>query len=369
MQTQQRRLHPDGASFRLPLIVQDAMWVIDLGSTLPPLHLGYLNSAKSFLFTSKYSGASTNRGITTPTEKYVVMRTRALNTLWILRGLWLLVAIAAPWDLLAWHSSPVNVVLEITGWLIWAIGAVSLFAVVPVGLTAIRLIAPMMFVGAVVALPHSLRDNNSPLLCLVALLSTTLCQFVLLQPSITNAMVQGGAYGNETRLALRTPVPYLAPAIVTWVLLASSLMAGPLLLAAKQWILGACITAIALGLLCVVPSRMHRLSRRWLVIVPSGIVVHDHLVLAETMMLTSSNISQVNLRDAPSDEADLTGGVFGSRLVIALSESEKVVISTMTMKFLHSAEALHVHSFAIAPLDIAQARQHILNRMSGSISE
>lgn len=297
------------------------------------------------------------------------MRTRMVNTLWVLRCLWLLVAIAAPWDLLAWHSSPVNVVLEITGWLIWAIGAVSLFAVVPVGLTAIRLIAPMMFVGAVVALPHSLSDKNSPLLCLVALLSATLCEFVLLLPSITNAMVQGGAYGNETRLALRTPVPYLAPAIVTWVLLASSLIGGPLLLAAKQWILGACIAAIALGLLCVVPSRMHRLSRRWLVIVPSGIVIHDHLVLAETMMLKSSNISHVTLRDAPSDEADLTGGVFGSRLVIALNESEKVVISAITMKFLQSGEGLHVQSFAIAPLNITQARQHILNCVSGPISE
>ncbi|MSO59193.1 MAG: hypothetical protein EXQ63_02585 [Ilumatobacteraceae bacterium] len=297
------------------------------------------------------------------------MRIRTLNALWVLRGLWLLVAIAAPWDLLAWHSSPVNVVLQTVGWSIWAIGAVSVFAVLPAGLTAIRLVTPIIFAGSLVALPHALAHDKSLLLSFVAILSTTLCEIALLLPSISTAMVQGGAYGNENRIALRTPVPYIAPAFVAWAITAASSIGAPLLLASKQWILGGGVCAIALGLLYVVPSRMHRLSRRWLVIVPSGIVIHDHLVLAETMMLKSSNILYVTLSDAPSGEADLTGGVFGSRLVINLHESEKVVISAMTMKLLHSSEALHVQSFAIAPSNTTHARQQILNRVSPLTNE
>ena len=260
-------------------------------------------------------------------------------------------------------------VLQTLGWSLWAIGAIGIFAVLPAGLTAIRLITPMMFVASVAALPHALSHDLSLLLTFFAIFITALCEIALLLPSINNSMVQGGAYGNENRLALRTPVPYLVPAVVTWALTAASTIGAPLLLASKQWIIGGGVAVIALGLLSVVPQRMHRLSRRWLVIVPSGIVIHDHLVLAETMMLTTSNIADVVLSDTPATEADLTGGVFGSRLIITLRESEKVVISAMTMKLLKSSQGLHVQSFAIAPSSPTHSLQQIQNRISRSTNE
>jgi 2-keto-4-pentenoate hydratase len=78
-------------------------------------------------------------------------------------------------------------------------------------------------------------------------------------------------------------------------------------------------------------------------------VVHDHLVLAETMMTPKANVISTKVVDAVADSADLTGGVLGSRLSIEMKEADKVVLSAITAKTLKTTEALHVKTFSIAP--------------------
>ncbi len=56
-------------------------------------------------------------------------------------------------------------------------------------------------------------------------------------------------------------------------------MVGPLALAARAWVPGVLLTAAAVALGWFLGRRFHRLARRWLVLVPAGVVVHDHLVL------------------------------------------------------------------------------------------
>jgi len=178
---------------------------------------------------------------------------------------------------------------------------------------------------------------------------------------VVDEMVQGGAYGQEIRFALRTPWPHILPAIVSWLLFVGSLTTGTLFLAAQQWIIGALLTAVGLALVQTVPRRIHRLARRWLVLVPAGIVVHDHMVLAETMMVRRHNITFVNMADHAGEEADLTGGVPGSRLVIGARNADKVILTPIAAKFLQTAEALHVQSFAIAPRRCSVARSALLH--------
>ena len=160
------------------------------------------------------------------------------------------------------------------------------------------------------------------------------------------------------RLVLRTPVPYLAPAIVTWALYAGSAIGGTLALAGRQWLVGAALTVVALVLTVRVPRRLHRLSRRWLVVVPAGVVVHDHMVLSETMMVRRANITGVQAALAAGEAADLTGGVTGARLLVSMREADKVLINDLTAKMLGvTTGALHVQSYAIAPRRLTRALQ------------
>jgi len=78
-------------------------------------------------------------------------------------------------------------------------------------------------------------------------------------------------------------------------------------------------------------------------------VVHDHLVLHETIMAHTEKILSATRASDVGEAADLTGGVIGDRLTIALTEADKVVLSAITAKTLGTTEALHVKMFCIAP--------------------
>jgi hypothetical protein len=168
-------------------------------------------------------------------------------------------------------------------------------------------------------------------------------------------MVQGGAYGDEKRFALRTPLPYVVPAIVAWLFYVTTLIGGSLFLAAQQYVIGAILTAAGIFLSRSIPLRLHRLARRWLVLVPVGIVVHDHLVLHETIMVHTEKVKSIIRVSEVGESADLTGGVIGDRIAISLTEADKVILSAITAKALGTTEALHVKMFCIAPRRLTAA--------------
>ena len=251
---------------------------------------------------------------------------------------WTGIALAAPWlSVGANHSVAVAIVLATWGWTLWVAVAIAVLVPSPLSVTAIRTITPLAVVCSFCAL--------SPL----AIFSSILMMVVTNSSLFTDVMVQGGAYGDEKRFALRTPMPYLAPAFVAWAALTFALIGGSLITAARGFWFGVPLIALGLAMARFVPRRLHRLSRRWLVIVPAGIVVHDHLVLAETMMTPKSKILSSTIVDSPNDSADLTGGVLGSRLSIEMKEADKVVLSAITARTLKTTEALHVKTFSIAP--------------------
>ncbi len=251
---------------------------------------------------------------------------------------WVVLALSSPWQAIADDASrSVSWVLLIWGWLLWTGVGASLLVPSPMSLTIIRIVVPLSVVVSVIA--------NQPLAIFCSVAALVVCA----SPVFVDAMVQGGAYGDETRFALRTPLPYVVPAVIAWLVYTSALIGGSLLLAAREYVAGAILVAIGILLSRTIPQRLHRLARRWLVLVPVGIVVHDHLVLHETIMSPSEKILSVTRTSEVGEAADLTGGVFGDRLTVALTEADKVVLSAITAKTLGTTEALHVKMFCIAP--------------------
>lgn len=263
---------------------------------------------------------------------------------WAACAAWTGVALVNPWAAVAHgRSGPVSAVLLAWGWAAWAVILLALLVPSALSLTAVRIVAPVAVVAAVA--------DGRP-----ASVAVTLLAFVLLMSAdVADILVQGSAYGAETRFVLRTPVPYFVPALLVSSVLSSAVLAGTLLLVARNWAVGVPVTALGALLAWRAPVRLHRLSRRWLVLVPAGLVVHDHMVLAETMMLRRDNIESVTLRAENGEAADLTGGVMRRRVAVVLRQADKVLVSPMTMKFLGTSQALHVQGFAVAPRRAAAA--------------
>ena len=124
--------------------------------------------------------------------------------------------------------------------------------------------------------------------------------------------LQASAYGDERRFGLRPPLGYLVPTVVSWMMWAVAVIVAPLAWAARAWVLGAIATAVAVAATLLLPRRWHQLSRRWLVMVPAGLVVHDPVVLADTLMVPRRQVADVGLvgrarTGGAFDDSDLTG--------------------------------------------------------------
>src|SRR6185295_5972803 len=91
----------------------------------------------------------------------------------------------------------------------------------------------------------------------------------------------------------------------------AGVLCAPLLLAAGQWALGVIAAIVAAALTWLLLPRFNALSRRWFVVVPAGVVVHDQVVLSETVMVTRANLAGVELALEGTGAADFTGPAGG----------------------------------------------------------
>lgn len=248
---------------------------------------------------------------------------------------WLALASRAPWADLADDAS--GTVLSVAGWALWMTATIAVLVPSAISLTVARYIAPLAVIAAIAAGDPWAAGAGALALVVVA------------TSRFADTMVQGGAYGNETRFCLRTPVPYMVPAALVWCVHVGTLLTGAIFASGDNLVVGIGLLVVGAALSVTVPRRLHRLARRWLVVVPAGIVVHDHVVLVETFMVRRSAVSGVRVAPGTSDAADLTGGVAGARLEISLTTPEKVILSDITARLLKTTGALHVSTFAVAP--------------------
>ena len=249
------------------------------------------------------------------------------TVLWVARVAWLLLPVtvgAAASRAGSDTSTAVHTVAAIELWALWAVGLVAALVPTTASLTVLRLLAPApVLVAAVALLAH--RD----LVGVLGVVMGAVVAVTVFRPGLGRVFCQGSAYGDEARYPLRPPgALVLGPLPLLWLFMAAAVAGGPLLLAARQWAPGVVVTLIAALALAVLPRRFHLLSRRFLVFVPAGLVVHDHLVLAETALFRWIEVRSVERALSGTSALDLTGGALGAALEVTLDGEQTVVRAT-----------------------------------------
>ena len=265
---------------------------------------------------------------------------------WIARGAWVLVAIvggAAIDGALADRSDAVRWVAGAGCWTLWGLVMAALAVPAVRSLTIARVGAPLSLVVAVVAAVAGTPALDLALLVVPAVVACV----AIFTADFGRAFVQASSYGDEERLPLRFPVAAGSAALVMWVIWAPALLLGPVLIAAKNPIVGGVLTLLAVAGIVLLVPKWHRLSRRWLVLVPAGLVVHDPVVLADTLMVRTDQLAGMRLAPADTEAADLTGPASGFAIEVQASETVTTVFAFTPQE--RNGRAIHMTGFLISP--------------------
>ena len=209
----------------------------------------------------------------------------------------------------------------VTAGLWLAYGVVLAALLLPGGrpLTVVRIGVPAGALELVASLGHTLEGSLHPF-TVVGLVAALAAVNVVLQPGYAEAQVDAGSYGDERRFLLRPPGPILIALVLpVWAVSVAGATAGPLLLAHRRWTAGAVITAVGLPVAALAAHTLFRLARRWLVFVPNGLVVHDHLAVAEPLPVGRRSIASMGPARAGTAADDLTAQAFGMALELRLA--------------------------------------------------
>jgi len=276
-----------------------------------------------------------------------VIRTLLAKLAWPVRVLWLAVALLPNnlTDTMSSHSQVLRTTMSVELWGLWALVALATWLHHPISLTTARCIVPVVVAHLLVGLPDSSFGVGNVIGAACALVA-----LVLIYTSDYGSIhVQAGAYGDERCCLLRVPAPLVMPLVLGWGVMAVVVCITPLMLASERYVLGGVGVVLSLGLLWQLPVRLHRLSRRWLVKVPAGWVVHDDVVLSENLLIKSHEVMSMNLALEGSEAIDLTGMTRGVPIEVQLREMTDVRLTPLAAKLLKTVDALHVKAFLVAP--------------------
>jgi hypothetical protein len=250
--------------------------------------------------------------------------------LWLLRAIWITLPLsaggAAAGAISTWNDAP-RVVAAALLWLAWAAGTLALLAPRPVGLTVLRVIAPAFAALAVVA---AITADVAAIDAVAAIVATLVAAVLVAGADIALTAANAVAYGDERRFPLRTPPALFVGLIpIARVLVTAGVTTGPLLIADDHVIAG--VVALLIGTLVVAMGgrSLHLLSRRWLVLVPAGVVVIDPMTLPDPVLFVRSQVRTLRAvsADAPVPDGgiDLRLGASMGTVAITLSEPTDLV--------------------------------------------
>jgi hypothetical protein len=246
--------------------------------------------------------------------------------LWALRAGWLLLPLtvgAAIADAVDGTSTTVTAVAAALAWATWGLVLVAVLVPRTSSLTALRIGAPAAFATAVWV---SIRAGIGPAEIVALAWTALIGAGVLFLPEISDTFVNGSSYGPERRMALKVPaLLLLGPVELAWAAIVASIAAGPLLLAAHQWLEGALALAIGTFAARVGIVALHRLSRRWFVFVPAGVVLHDPVVLGEAVLFPKAVVRSLGPAPTDTTAVDATGRALGLVLELQLTEKSSVM--------------------------------------------
>jgi len=239
---------------------------------------------------------------------------------WGLRAAWLALPATAGGTMgaaLSGHSFPVRSAVEGVLWAGWATVLIATLIPYPVPLTVLRVGAPAAVVAAAAAStgagPATGRAG--------ALASSVIAALLAFSPGIGAQWVDGPSYPDERRFPLRAPgLLLLGPVPLAWALALGAPLGGVLLLAARQWAVGGAVLVAGAALAAVLLRSLHTLSRRWVVFVPAGVVLHDEMSLTDPVLFVRTVIETLRPAPAGTDSLDLTQGALGLALELILRE-------------------------------------------------
>jgi len=219
-------------------------------------------------------------------------------SIWLLRAVWVTLPLtagpAAANALVDWSTAP-QVVAAVLLWGAWACVLLSVLAPRPLGLTALRVVAPVFFALAAIA---AVAADASAVAAGGAVVATGVATVLAVTPAIAIAAANGIAYGAERRFPLKTPpVLLLGPLPLAPLVVGAGVATGPLLIAADQPVIGAIVTVAGLPLAAIMARALHGLSRRWVVLVPAGLVLADPLTLPDPVLFLRERIVSLHAVD------------------------------------------------------------------------
>lgn len=208
-------------------------------------------------------------------------------------------------------------------WLAWVGGLLAVVVPRTVSLTALRVLGPLVLPVAIWAG----LQGDAGVGAVVAAGWAALLLVALLWPEVAESFADGSSYGDERRMLLRTPTPLLlGPVPLAWLAAVAGPVAGPLLLAARQWVLGGLVLAVGLPVAAAAVRALHGLARRWVVFVPAGLVLHDLQALGDPVLFPRSAVAALGpaVDEDGAEVLDLTLGTVGLALQLDVREPIQV---------------------------------------------
>lgn len=260
---------------------------------------------------------------------------RAPVVVWLLRVSWTLL----PFTLgdgveraLDGRSGAVVAVGATLAWSLWGVGLVASLVAHPRSLTVLRLVAPAAPVIAAALAFAPAADGDSALdgaLPLAGVVLALAAVVSALSAGTADHHVDAASYGDERRFALRVPGTFVAgPVPLAWALLAAGVGTGPLLLAARSWIAGVAVVVATAAVASRAVPAFDGLSRRWLVFVPAGVTLVDHVGLVDPVLFRARSIAALGPAVEGTDAVDLTGQALGPALELAFVTPAEIVRRT-----------------------------------------
>ena len=247
--------------------------------------------------------------------------------------------------LLETRSTAIQIVGTVLAWLIWGLIVLASFISHPISLTVLRMGSPVVASFLVFI---ATTDQGSTLQVINAAIGFAVL-LISFSAEIGSIYVQASAYGDERRFLLRPPVAFVAPVAISVVIVDFFIIATPMFFAARIWLAGA-ISLIGLAA-CIkfMAPRIHQLSRRWLVFVPAGFVVHDEIVLSINLMIKKQELVDIQLARDDTQAADLSALTWGVPLELSFNKTLDVSLTAIGARHLKTVSAIHATSIIIAP--------------------
>ena len=266
--------------------------------------------------------------------------TAAQRFCWLATGLW----IAQPFLLgpllnagLRGASEPFGGIVTLASWLIWLGVLTSLAA---------RLPARIGVAGTLPVAVWAAIESEDMALAVLGIVGSIAVTAAVLVPGVADRFINGASYGDERRFALRPPGPVLVLLVVpAWVVVIGGSTTGPILLADQRWAAGAAAAVIGLPLAALGFSALYRLTSRFIVLVPNGLVLHDRTVLREPILFARRDIVGLGPAHADTSATDLTASALGLALELKLR-------STVTLPIVTGRKTTHerqLQSLLISP--------------------